>query len=306
MAKRSNRQQNVTSQGGAGGRSRTRERRMERQQEKRRQQIITLVILVVVVAVVAVGVIILRIQPAEAPIPAAALDRYDGIPQTLSEDGFPLLGRVDAPVRFVEYSSFSCPACAEFHGAAADMLIRLVREGIISFTYVPVSTGPIPNAEGANRAALCAREQGAFFEFHDTLFHWQGIYGNQAFSQNRLMTGAENMGLNRSQFESCVASSQQVGNIINSASQVFQERGVGGTPGIFVQGVQFAPFDNIQALEQRIMQALADTGQAPVPLTPTEPEIEEEVTPEAEITPEATEPAEEATPEITPEAEEDE
>jgi protein-disulfide isomerase len=295
--KKTNTQPETVSSGG-GPRTRTRERRHEREQEKRRRQRIMLAIGAVIVAVVGLGVYILATQPAEAPIPAGTLERYEGIPQTRTEAGFPVLGRPDAPVRVAEYSSFSCPACAEFHDMASDQLVEQVRRGAISLVYVPMATGGIPNAEGASRAALCAGEQGAFFEYHDMLFHWQRTFGNQAFTQNRLNTGADTLGLNRSQFSSCL-NSGQIGNILNAARNDSTERGIASTPTILVDGFEFSPYTDVNGLMQRIEQAVAASPLEPVPLgvspeEPAEPEVEE--TPE--VTPEATEPVEEVMPEV--------
>lgn len=296
MAKRSSKSNTPKTSGEGGSRSRTRERREERQKQKRQQQQFTIAGVIAIVAVIAVGVFILTTRPATAPIPVGTIERYEGIPQNFSDTGFPLLGRVDAPVRFMEYSSFSCPACAEFHSNSVDMLIEKVREGVISFTYVPLSIGPIPNAEGANRAALCAGEQGAFWEYHDMLFNWQRTYGNRAFSQNRLISGADNLGLNSSQFSSCINSSR-ISNLISAAESSAREREVVSTPSIFVDGLLFSEVGDITGLEQRIDTALMNSGLSPVPLVP--PEVEEEEI-EPEETPEVTEEPEE-TPEVTEE-----
>ena len=75
--------------------------------------------------------------------------------------------------------------------------------GQVLFTYVPLNTGSIPNAPGASRAALCAGQQGRFWEMHDVLFDWQTRYGNTAFSQNRLLTGVEKLGLSSGDFTNC-------------------------------------------------------------------------------------------------------
>ena len=97
------------------GRARTLERRKEREQQKKRQRQITLLVGGAVVAVVAFAIILLINQPAEAPIPAEAVSRYEGIPQSKTEEGFPKLGNDAAPVKVAEYSSFDCPDCAKFH-----------------------------------------------------------------------------------------------------------------------------------------------------------------------------------------------
>ncbi|MBC7871089.1 MAG: thioredoxin domain-containing protein [Chitinophagaceae bacterium] len=268
-------------------RSRTRERRMEKQQQKRRQQQISLLIGGVVFAIVAVVLFIVANQPASAPIPAGVETRYVGIPQDVTENGFPRLGKPDAPVQVEEFSSFSCSGCAEFHSSYFDDMIDLVREGKISFTFIPITTtGSIANAEGSAKAALCASEQGKFFEYQDTLFDWQTRYGNQAFTQNRLTSGVENIGLNQGTYDSCIGSSR-INNILDTAQQLFTERGVSGTPAVFVNGnsVSATASDVIAAVDQAIVSG----GLVAVPL-------EAASTPEAESTPAATS---ESTPEVT-------
>lgn len=267
----------------SGGRSITRERRMERQKQKQRQQQITIAIGLAVVAVVAVIVFIFVNQPAEAPLPEGILDRYAGIPQGRTEDGFPILGNPSAPVRVEDFSSFSCPGCAQFQLNWHDEIVEQVQAGVISFTYVPLTLGSLPNAEGAAKAALCAGEQGAFFEMHDTLFNWHRTFGNQAFSQNRLVSGIENLGLNRGQYDSCIGSSR-IDDIMESAVRVANARPVTATPTIFINGVQW---NGTSDLVETIQSALAATGLSPVPLqvddeATTEPDTGSETTPEAE------------------------
>lgn len=285
-----------------GTRSRARERRRERQQEKARQRQIALLIGGAVVAVIAVVLFILINQPASAPIPEEALERYAGIPQGTTDQGFPLLGNPQAPVLLEEFSSFSCPGCAQFHDQWSDDIVEWVREGLISFAYVPLTTGSVPNALGAAKAALCAGEQGAFFEMHDALFNWHLTYGNQAFSQNRLTSGIENLGLSTSQYNDCVNSSRG-DDIVERA----QSLGIGSTPTVRVNGtiVETAQVAN---LEEIIQQAFAATGLPPAPVgeaegddvpVPTEVEADADVTEAAddETPSEATEEAEAAAPE---------
>src|SRR5690349_12070288 len=96
-------------------RARTLERRKEREQQKKRQRQTAIVIGIIVVALIAVGLFVLTQQPAEAPIPTGAEAAYAGIPQSTTADGFPVLGSDDAPVKVIEYASFDCPHCLEFH-----------------------------------------------------------------------------------------------------------------------------------------------------------------------------------------------
>lgn len=277
------------SNAGSSSRSRTRERRLERQRQKRQQRQITILLGIGAMAVVGVILFILINQPAEAPIPEGTLDRYEGIPQGRTEDGFAILGNPDAPVRLEEFSSFSCPGCAEFHESYTDIIKEQVSAGVISFTFIPMTTGSIPNAAGAANSAICAGEQGAFFEYHDMLFDWHTRFGNQAFSQNRMSSGVENLGLNVGEYESCLGSSRP-DDIMDAADQVANDRGVNATPTMFINGNAWAGTD----LEQDILSALAATGLSPVPLN-TDDEPESAATPEVEATEETTEPEAETT-----------
>ncbi|MCY3866243.1 MAG: thioredoxin domain-containing protein, partial [Chloroflexi bacterium] len=183
--------------------SRTREARQRRQKQRRQNQRLLLLFFIVAVAVVGVAVLVVSNQPVEAFIPDDLSARYDGIERSNSPKGYPRLGNADAPVTMEEYASFACPGCESFHSDSFDAVLERVKLGQVLFTYVPLNTGSIPNAPGASRAALCAGQQGRFWEMHDLLFDWQTRYGNTAFSQNRLLTGVEKLGLSSSAFTNC-------------------------------------------------------------------------------------------------------
>lgn len=270
-------------------RSRTRERREERQRQQRRQRQLALVGGLVGLVILAVVVIILSNQPAEAPIPEGSVERYSGIPQSLTDDGYPILGNPDAPVQLIEYSSFDCPHCQEFHETVTVNLIDRVRAGEISFTYVPVyGTGGVTNGEGAAKAAVCVAAQDSFWPYHDALFTWQVVYGNTAFAQNRLASGMENLGLNRAEWEQCLRSDlpdrvalspQEVQNAVENFP---------GTPTIAINGTMMPPPLDLNGVNAAIDQALASS---PPPVQDTEPTAEPEATEEStdEATAETTE-----------------
>lgn len=268
-------------------RSRTRERREQREREQRRQRQTVIAVVLVVIAVAAFAVFFIASQPAEAEIPAEALELYAGIPVSETVEGFPILGNPDAPVELIEYSSFDCPHCAEFHETVTPALVDRVRAGELSFTYVPLhGTGGIANGEGAARAALCAGEQGQFWPMHSALFTWQSLYANQAFSGNRLATGASNLGLDRGEWDSCFNSAETTGIITAASTKVASNSAFTGTPFVTVNGTVVTP--DLAAINTAINNALL-TSSAPI-------------TPIGEATEEPTEEASEATEEPTDEA----
>jgi protein-disulfide isomerase len=192
---------------------------------------------VAVLAVVAVVLVIFANQPVEAIISEEALAQYVDVPETVTESGFPVLGSLDAPIQVVEYSSFDCPHCAEFHEQVTPALVERAAAGEIGFTYVPLyGTGGVPNGEGAARAALCAGEQGEFWAYHTALFSWQGLYGNQALSGNRLESGASNLGLDVGAWNACLNSAATNATIVAARGAASSLEGFTGTPTVTVNG----------------------------------------------------------------------
>jgi protein-disulfide isomerase len=299
MAKRSQERRTGGSQ--STSRSRTRARRDARLAEERNRRRFMMVAGIVVAVAVAFLIIFLVTRPQEAPLPEGLFERYAGIPQTFDTDGFPMLGDPDAPVRVIEYSSFSCPSCLTWHEDHSAEVIEHIRAGEISFTYVPLQTGSIPNAEGAAKVALCAGQQGLFFEMHDALFAWQSAYGNRAFTQQRLSSGIENFDLNANAYSNCRGGSA-VSAQLETAEAIATDRGVNSTPSFSVQGNLLSNDDDLfDVIAQTLQNYIATTGIEPVPLdlqNEAEATSEAEATAEVEITAEVTE-TEEVTPEVT-------
>ena len=212
--------------------SRTRGARQRRQKQRRQNQRRLLLAAVIIAAVLGAAMLAVSSQPVDVHVPSDLEARYDDLPRSLSIEGYPQLGDQEAPVTVEEYASFACPGCEAFHGESLDAILDRVRIGQILFTYIPLQTGSIPNAPGASRTALCAGQQGMFWEMHDMLFDWHTRYVNTAFSQNRLLAGVDALGLDSGVFTSCF-NSTSISNTLTSA----QNEGVASTPTVQVNGV---------------------------------------------------------------------
>lgn len=256
--------------------NRTRGARQRRQKQRRRNQRRLLLAVAVIVAVLAAAMLAVSSQPVDVFIPSGLETRYDDLPRSLSIDGYPQLGDQEAPVTVEEYASFACPGCEVFHSESLDAILERVRSGQILFTYVPLQTGSIPNAPGAARTALCAGQQGMFWEMHDVLFAWHTRYANTAFSQNRLLAGVNALGLNSNTFTSCF-NSASVSNALTAA----QNEGVASTPTIQVNGVSVAASqagaipstaDVLQAIDNATLDDWRPTtaGESPAPQSETD------------------------------------
>ncbi|MCY3914729.1 MAG: thioredoxin domain-containing protein [Chloroflexi bacterium] len=243
--------------------SRTREARQRRQKQRRQNQRLLLLVFIVAVAVVGVAVLVVSNQPVEAFIPDDLSARYDGIERSNSPKGYPRLGNADAPVTMEEYASFACPGCESFHSDSFDAVLERVKLGQVLFTYVPLNTGSIPNAPGASRAALCAGQQGRFWEMHDLLFDWQTRYGNTAFSQNRLLTGVEKLGLSSSAFTNCFNSAAISGTLEAAIGEEVSTTPTLRVNGVTVEASQPGTIPSASTILQAIDDATpADWGQA--------------------------------------------
>ena len=221
----------------SSSRARTRDRRKARERQTQRNRQLLLLVLVVILAVLAVVVYVITSQPVEAPVSEQSVTSYADIPQSVTAEGFPLLGNPDAPVQVSEFSSFDCPHCGVFYQDVTPMLIARAGAGEVAFTYLPLyGTGGIANGQGAARAALCAGEQDAFWVYHGALFDWQQTYGNQAYASNRLRSGILNLDLDADEWDACMNSDRpdqvlREANILASRTE-----GMRGTPTVLVNG----------------------------------------------------------------------
>jgi protein-disulfide isomerase len=276
-------------------RARTKERQQERKKTSQRNRQYLIIGVIATVAVVLLALFALSNLPSEAPLPET-LERYANVEQGVSDEGFPQLGNPDAPIEVKEYSSFSCTHCEEFHETSFPQLLERVEQGQIRFVYVPLATGSVPNAEGANRAALCAGEQGKFWEMHDVLFHWHNVFVNSAFQGNRLTTGAAALGLNMDAFNSCFDSSR-----ITDQIGLAQADGVTGTPSFKVNDA-LIDSPTIEAILAAVDSLLSSGTVNPEPVDEPTVVPTTEATEEVEVV-EPTEAVEEATVEATEESE---
>jgi protein-disulfide isomerase len=79
-----------------------------------------------------------------------------------------LKGPKDAKIKLVEFTDFQCPYCVRAFPTIEGVLKKY--EGKISIEYKSFPLSFHPYAQKAAEAALCAGEQGKFWEMHDKIF----------------------------------------------------------------------------------------------------------------------------------------
>jgi protein-disulfide isomerase len=276
--------------------TRVAEPKKEREQSRRRDQVKYGSIALVAIAIIAAIVYFATSLPSDVTLPEN-VNRTDNILVSTTAEGYYRLGNPNAPVEVREFASFSCPGCLAFHDTEFPQLLPLIESGAINFVFVPLTTGNVPNPEGANRTAMCAGEQGKFWQMHDVLFSWQSLYGNAAFQDGRLRGAVSSLGLDSGTFNSCI-NSERINTVLNTALA----SGVSSTPAVTVQGASVAA--SAAAIVEAVQSNLAgrtdfESGLKPAGLEATaeavSPTTAEAVSPTTAPTTEAVEATAEAT-----------
>lgn len=214
----------------------TRQRIEAKRKAQRKQSQLIVIGAVVLLAVLAVGVLILLNRPPQAAVQADA--DYSGLTQEIVDAdqgvGFGI-GDPDAPVTLVEYSDFSCPHCRDLAVVIEQLIDEYVTTGDLRIVFKPISFVNPPYSTAAAQAAVCAGEQGKFWEMHAAIWSLYDASGPGAYSQRQFAALAEAAGLDGDTFRSCYISAStttKVQSVLNEAQLI----GINSTPTMFLNG----------------------------------------------------------------------
>ena len=145
------------------------------------------------------------------------------------KDSDPIKGDPKAKVTIVEYSDFQCPFCGRFHTQTYPQLEKeYISTGKVKFVYKHLAFLGKESNDAAN-ASLCAREQNKFWEYHDKLFASQSGENQGGFSLDNLKKFAADLGLNTSQFSSCLDANKYNAEVLADAAEA-NANGFNSTP----------------------------------------------------------------------------
>jgi protein-disulfide isomerase len=151
-------------------------------------------------------------------------------------------GDKNAKVTLIEFSDFQCPYCGRIEPTIEKVLKDYSGKVRLVYRHFPLSFHE--NAQKAAEASECAGDQGKFWEMHDKL------YANQtALTLTDLKGYAKELGLNTSNFDSCLDSSKYASKVAAQEAEG-QASGVDGTPATFVNGTLISgavPYEQFKA-----------------------------------------------------------
>ena len=140
--------------------------------------------------------------------PALKTQGLENINPITSEDH--VLGNPNAPVKIVEYSDFECPACKLFQKIMMRVMDDYGKSGKVAWVYrqFPIDLLHPLNARKEAVASECAAELGgndSFWKFANRFFELS-LSNDETDAESVIPQVAREVGLNETQFASCLAS----------------------------------------------------------------------------------------------------
>ena len=167
-----------------------------------------------------------------------------------------VLGKDDAPVTIVEYSSLTCPHCGAFHrDTLPELTEKYIDKGLVKIYFRPFPFDPYATA-GA-MLAHCVGPS-ARVSFLDILFKRQQQWIQDENPINALQALAKQAGLSESDFVVCLKDQKRLDGIRDIQSRAAEELGVRSTPTFFINGEKLEGNQPLADFEKRIKPLLAD------------------------------------------------
>lgn len=124
-------------------------------------------------------------------------------PKVVVPSANPFRGPADAPVVITEFSDFQCPSCRAVEPTLKEVLAAYPTQ--VKLVYVNYPLPMHQFAEKAAVAALCANEQGKFWDYHDRLFEHQPDWTAGGDVRPIFDGYAGELALDHTRFDACVA-----------------------------------------------------------------------------------------------------
>lgn len=165
-----------------------------------------------------------------ASAPASAVEQV--APVTAADR---VLGRADAPVTVIEYASFSCHLCADWHQFVFPVFKqRLIDTGQVRFVFRNLPTAPEQMSLPAAALARCAAPE-RFFDVASTLMRGQEAVLRGGTLDDWWAPAVAASGRTRAQIDACAAT-PATRAAINRDIESAHAAGANSTPAFFVNG----------------------------------------------------------------------
>jgi len=180
------------------------------------------------------------------------------------EDMF--LGRADAPVEVIDYSSVACPHCANFHNNVFPTLKeKYVDTGQVKWVAREFLTGDPRLAAAGYLLARCAGKD-KYFDVTDAIYRRQMDIYQSGDLRGGLLQIALSVGMSEDEFMKCVSDETALEALNKRVEGYAKQHSITGTPTFLVDGKKVsAPGADggeltLEQFETAIAEALAAKG----------------------------------------------
>lgn len=176
------------------------------------------------------------------------------------------LGADDAPVTMIEFSSLTCPHCADFH---AEILPKIkeqyIEPGKLRLVYRDFPLDPLATA--AAMLPHCAGPD-RYFGVLEALFRSQSTWARSQQPAKELERLSRFAGLSPAEFQACLNNRDLLQAIQQRADQARKEYNITSTPTFIVNGqkiVGASGFEEFQAVIDEQLGSAGDNAPASAP-----------------------------------------
>lgn len=169
----------------------------------------------------------------------------DLITQPRINETSPSIGKSDATVTIVEYSSFLCDYSAQIQPLLRQIMEKYQGQVRLIWKDLPLEE-IYPGATLAHQAARCAQKQNQFWAYHNLL--WQN---QDDLSANNLKKLARAINLNERIFESCLKDQETI-NLTNKDIKEADALMIPGAPHFYINHQEILGLASLEDFERLI------------------------------------------------------
>jgi len=165
-------------------------------------------------------------------------------------------GSASAPVWVIVVSDFQCPFCKQWHDQTyAAFRDEFVKTGKVRMAYVNFPLSSHAYAWPSAESAMCAGEQGKFWEMHDALFTTQTRWETQPSPAPIFDSLARATGVDLQRWRDCVKSGKMK-PLIQADHDRAQRAGASATPSFMIGNQLLVGAQPIDQLRRAVDSAL--------------------------------------------------
>lgn len=207
----------------------------------------------VLIAVLIMGFFVIASQSSDAE------KEKDPVFVTASDARSMYKGVNNAPVDIVVYTDFLCPYCAQFANDTMPSIEKeFINTGKAKLEVRPLAMIGVDSSLAA-QGAYCAADQGAFWEYHDSLYVYTqrevfdknvSVRETSALTTQKLAdVMQQDSDIDTGVFRNCLSDETHAG-IVERATADANSQGVDGTPYIMINGnhIQGLSFDIVSTV----------------------------------------------------------